>query len=78
LTRSRIVKALTDRGDGGVGYDAAETRLSKIRIAIVLGADQAGTAAGQAAFTPWASSDSNTRTEYRVFPVTHSGCPWSK
>src|SRR4051794_22814935 len=49
LTRSRIVKALTDRGDGGVGYDAAEARLAAIRVAIVLGADQARTAAGQAA-----------------------------
>jgi hypothetical protein len=49
LTRSRIVKALTDRGDGGVGYDDAEARLAKIRVAIVLGADQAATAAGQAA-----------------------------
>jgi len=31
LTRSRIVKALTDRGDGGVGYDAAEARLAAVQ-----------------------------------------------
>jgi hypothetical protein len=49
LPRSRIAKALTDRDHSGVGYGEAEARLAGIRIAIVLGADQAATAAGQAA-----------------------------
>src|SRR5580658_359704 len=49
LKRSRIAKALTDRREGGIGYDDAETRLAATRIAIVLGAGQSLTAAGQAA-----------------------------
>jgi hypothetical protein len=49
LKRSRILKALTDRHEGGVSYDDAEARLAKSRVAIVLGASQAATAAGQAA-----------------------------
>jgi hypothetical protein len=49
LRRSRIAKALTDRSDGETGFDSAEDRLDKIRVAVVLTGDQAKTAAAQAA-----------------------------
>lgn len=49
LKRSRIAKALTDRAGGKTGFDAAEDRLGKVRVAVVLMPDQAKTAAGQAA-----------------------------
>ena len=49
LKQSRIAKALTDRTSGEVSFDAAEARLNKIRVTVVLGPDQARTAAGQAA-----------------------------
>jgi hypothetical protein len=49
LAQSRITKALTDRRNGETSFDAAEERLKNVRVAIMLMADQAGTAAGQAA-----------------------------
>lgn len=49
LRRSRIAKALTDRSDGETGFDSAEDRLDKVRVAVVLTGDQAKTAAAQAA-----------------------------
>lgn len=46
--RSRVTKALTDGGRAG-SFEEAEARLNSVRVDIVLGSDQAGTAAGQAA-----------------------------
>lgn len=49
LKLSRIAKALTDRTNGAATFDQAEQRLTMVRVAILLMADQATTAAGQAA-----------------------------
>jgi hypothetical protein len=49
LKLSRIAKALTDRSNGAVSFDAAEERLNAVRVAVLLGANQSATAAGQAA-----------------------------
>lgn len=49
LKRSRITKALTDRAGAETDFDAAEDRLGKVRVTVVLGDDQARTPAGQAA-----------------------------
>ena len=48
LKRSRITKTLTDRANS-MDYEAAETRLRSVRLAIVLSAKAGVTAAGQAA-----------------------------
>src|SRR5580700_7766130 len=49
LKLSRIAKALTDRSNGAASFSAAEVRLNAVNVAVVLGATQAATAAGQAA-----------------------------
>jgi hypothetical protein len=49
LKQSRIAKALTDRANGSASFAAAEERLNRVRVAIVLLPDQAVTEAGQAA-----------------------------
>jgi len=46
--RSRITKALTDAARAG-SFKEAEARLNAVRVAVLLGLDQAATAAGQAA-----------------------------
>jgi len=46
--RSRITKALTDAARAN-SFEEAETRLDAVHIAVVVGADQATTRAGQAA-----------------------------
>jgi hypothetical protein len=46
--RSRITKALTDAARAG-SFKEAEARLDAVRVAVILGPDQAATAAGQAA-----------------------------
>src|SRR5581483_9744897 len=46
--RSRVTKALTDAGRVG-SFSEAEARLNAVRAAVVVGEDQLGTAAGQAA-----------------------------
>lgn len=47
LRRSRILKALTDRG-ANTTYDASAIRLSEVKVVVVLGEAQCATAAGQA------------------------------
>jgi hypothetical protein len=49
LKKSRLVKAIVDRPGNSLDFAAAEARLAAIRVAIVLGASHANTAAGQAA-----------------------------
>ena len=49
LKLSRIAKALTDRSNGAASFSDAEVWLNAVSVAVVLGATQAATAAGQAA-----------------------------
>lgn len=49
LKQSRIAKAIVDGAVDETDFDAAEERLAKVRVAVVLTDDQAKTAAGQAA-----------------------------
>ena len=49
LKKSRVVKALTDRRDGGMAFDVAESCLSHVHVAVVISQDEGKTASGQAA-----------------------------
>ncbi len=49
LKRSRISKVMTDLAGSDLDFAAAESRLDAARVVVLLGNDQKGTAAGQAA-----------------------------
>ena len=49
LARSRIEKVMTDAPDGGRGFMEAEAVLDNVGVAVVLGAAEARSAAGQSA-----------------------------